>query len=72
MNLSLVDEAIEISDEILDLVVDLPDQADDFAASIQDTTIDIRRSIEDRNFCSEHQIVALRNMLKGVKKWFKT
>ena len=65
----LVQEAEELIEEIMTLLDDLPEAAEDFADSVKDKTLSIAEFIEERHMVSNAQVLALENILAGIKRW---
>lgn len=71
MSESNVSDALDLCREILDEIDDLPEAAEDFAASVSEKTLSIQEWIEDNEKATDNQMRALRNMLKGIRKWHR-
>lgn len=65
----LVQEAEELIEEIMGLLEDLPERAEEFADSVRDKVTDIGEFIEARQCVSNAQVLALQNMLAGIRRW---
>ena len=65
----MLEEAIEIAHDVLDLIDDLPIGAEEFADSVRNKTVDILTFIEEREQVSPSQLAALQNMRSGVMRW---
>ena len=66
-----VKEALEVCEEILEIVPELPERAEEFADSIQTKTLNIKAFVEKEKHVTINQFSALLNMLEGAKKWIR-
>ncbi len=66
-----IKETNKLCDEILELIPDLPEKAEEFGASVEEKTLNIKEWIETNNMVTPAQIKALKNMMKGLSKWFR-
>lgn len=70
---SEVRSALEIADEILELTEDPPESIDEdgeeFFVSVAAKASDIADTLRRTNRVSARQLLALENMLFGVKRW---
>jgi hypothetical protein len=65
------DEALELCDEIEEMLQDLPDRAAAFAQSVGEKIEDMGRWIEENEHVTQNQIDALQNMKSGCEKWLQ-
>jgi len=65
-----VNEAVELCEEIYEMIDDLPERAEEFGDSVKAKTLDIHKTIEDREVVTPMQMQALQNMRAGLEKWF--
>jgi hypothetical protein len=63
------EEAVDLCDEIMDLLSELPEKAWDFRNSVEGKVQDMRDWIEQHRRCTPKQMEALRNMKKGAENW---
>jgi len=69
-----VTEAMEVVDEINDLIEEYDgdsDDARDFFDSVLEKADGILQTIENRGRVTDNQAAALENMLGGVRKWIR-
>jgi spore coat protein CotH len=61
--------AVDICEEIQELIEDLPERASDYATSIGEKVADMRTWIEENENVTQRQVDALRNMKDGCENW---
>lgn len=66
-----VTTAMELAEEINELICELPEAGEDFGMSVAERASEIARTVEERMEATSSQIEALENMLEGVKKWIR-
>lgn len=69
-----VTEAMEVVDEINDLIEEYDgdsDDARDFFDSVLEKADGILQTIENRGRVTDNQVAALEKMLGGVRKWIR-
>ena len=65
------EEALELCEEIQDLLEELPDRAEDFGQSIGEKVSDMTQWIEENERVTPRQVNALENMRSGCEKWIR-
>ena len=63
------EEALELCEEIEDLLGDLPERAEDFAQSVGEKVDSMREWIEENEHVTEKMVDALENMKEGSERW---
>lgn len=63
------DTALDLCEELLDLLPTLPEEAGEFSQSVFEKTASIQSWIATHNEVTDKQAKALTNMLKGAKRW---
>ena len=63
-------EALELCEDILEALPELPERAEEFADSVEEKTLQIKKWAEI-DAVTDGQLIALRNMKKGVYKWIR-
>ena len=63
-------EALEIAEEIQEMIVDLPYEAEEFGVSVAEQTEEIVADINEKQRVTGRQMNALCNMRDGVSRWF--
>lgn len=61
-------EALQLCEDILEMLGDLPERAAEFSESVEDKVLSIMKWAEIDSV-TEAQLQALRNMQRGVEKW---
>lgn len=71
----MVEEALELGQEILDMIEEMDDDTKDrgcdFFVSVEEKVTDMLNTIEENDRCSDGQMTALENMRDGVARWIR-
>ena len=65
-----VERAADLIEEIEGLVEELPERAENFGMGVSETARDIAIQIEEEDRVTKKQLMALENMLEGLRRWF--
>ena len=65
------EDALELCEEIEELLDELPDRAEEFATSVGEKVADMREWIEDNEHVTPKQLDALENMKAGCENWLQ-
>lgn len=68
---SKLEEAEELINEILEDLPELPDKASDFADSSESIVNSISEWVEKKEFITDKQLIALRNIHSGIQRWLE-
>jgi len=64
-----VEGALNICENILEMLEELPEAAMGFAVSVEEKTKNMRDWIENKEYVTDKQYTALENMKSGCEKW---